>query len=75
MPSILFKIARIFNSQINCNHLENEKLFSKFLFHFWNLHQILNILEEQMLVIANIIPKLQIVKTWLEKFLKSSVSQ
>ena len=38
------------------------KAFSQFLFHFWNLHHILNILKEKMIVIANAFPKLQTVK-------------
>ena len=62
MTNILFKIARICPSQFKCNYLENEKLFPNFLFHFWNLDQILNILKENMIVIANVFPKLQAVK-------------
>ena len=41
---------------------ENEKLFVNFLLHFWNLHQILNILKEKMFVIANVFRKLSTVK-------------
>ena len=41
---------------------EKRKTFSMFLFHFWMLHQILNILKEKMIVIANVFPKLQTVK-------------
>ena len=41
---------------------EKRKTFLNFLFHFWNLHQISNILEEKMMVIANMFPKLQAVK-------------
>ena len=32
------------------------------MFHFWNLHQILNIVKEKMIVIANGFPILQTVK-------------
>ena len=32
------------------------------MFHFWNLHQILNILKKKMIVIANEFPKLQTLK-------------
>ena len=33
-----------------------------FLIHFWNLHQILNILEKKMSVIATLLRKLEAVK-------------
>ena len=38
------------------------KSFSNFLFQFWNLHQILNLLKHKLIVIANAFPKLQTVK-------------
>ena len=41
---------------------EKQKTFSQFLLHFWNLHQILNILEKTTIVIANFFPKLQSVE-------------
>ena len=41
---------------------EKQKTFSQFLLHFWNLHQILNILKEKIIVIANVFPKLHTVK-------------
>ena len=53
---------RICCSQFKCNYLKNENHFLNFLFHFWNLHQNLNILEKKIIVIANVFPKLQIVK-------------
>ena len=62
MANIFFKIARICHSQFKCKYLKNEKLFLNFLFHFWNLHQIFNILKEKMIVISNVFPKLQTVK-------------
>ena len=61
MTSILFKVLRICNSQFKCNYLKNQKLFLNFLFYLWNLHQILNILKKNMMVIANVLPKLQTV--------------
>ena len=45
MASILLKIGRICNSQFKYNYPQNEKRFLDFLFHFWNLHQILNFLK------------------------------
>ena len=62
MASIMFKVLRICNSQLKFNYLKKEKLFLNFLFHFWNLHQILNILKEKMIVIATLFRKLQTVK-------------
>ena len=59
MENILFKIARICSSQFRCNYLKNIKHVLHFLFDFWRLDQILNILKENILVIANVFPKLQ----------------
>ena len=44
---------------IQMNSPKNQKLFPNFSFHFWHLHQMLNILKKRMIVIANIFPKLQ----------------
>ena len=41
-----------------------------FLFHFWNVHQILNILKEKMIVIANVFRKLHFVKNFLRPLSK-----
>ena len=60
--SIMSKVVRICNSQFKCNYLKNKKLFLNFLFDFWNLHQILKILREKMIIIANVFPKYQTVK-------------
>ena len=70
MASILFKISSICNSQFKCNYLKNEKLFVNFLFYFWNLHQILNVLKEKMIVIANLFLKLQVVKNFVRPLYK-----
>ena len=49
---------------------ESRKTFSNFLFHFWNLHQILNILKKRMIVIANVFPKLQTVEILVRPLFK-----
>ena len=49
---------------------EKHKSFSEFSFHFWILHQILNILKENIIVIANVFPKLQTVKIFVRKLSK-----
>ena len=70
MPSILLEIVRISNSTFKYNYLKKEKLFVNFLFHFWNLHQILNILKKLMIVIANVFPKLHTVKIFVRPLCK-----
>ena len=62
MTSTLFGIVRIWSSLFNCSYHKNKILFLNFLFHLWNLHQILNIFGEKMIVIGNVFPKLQNVK-------------
>ena len=49
---------------------EKQKPFSNFLFQLWILYQILNILKEKMIVIANVFPKLLIVKIFVRKVYK-----
>ena len=58
----LLNIKSISNSQLKCKYLKNENLFLNFLFDFWNLHQISNILKKNMMVIANAFLKLQTLK-------------
>ena len=67
MVSILLKVMRICNSQFKCTYLKNQNLFLNFLLYFWNLHQILIILKKNMIVIANVFPKLQTVKIFVRK--------
>ena len=69
MENILL-IVRIWKSQFKCNYVKNEKLLLDFLFHFWNLHQILNILRKSMIVIANVFAKLHTVKIFLRRVSK-----
>ena len=68
-------ILRIRSALFKCNYFKKKKLFLIFLFHLWNLHQILTIFEKKMIVIANIFLSLQTVKTWLDHSLKSAVSE
>ena len=49
---------------------EKQKNFLYFFLHFWILHQILNILKEKMIVIANVFPKLQTVKNLIRPISK-----
>ena len=70
MANILFKIARICHSQFKWYYVKNEKSFLHFLFHFWNLHQILNVLKGKMIITANALPKFQTVKYLVTKLSK-----
>ena len=56
MRSILLNIARICNYQFKCKYLKKKNVFLNVLYHFWNLHQILHILKEKMMVIAKVFP-------------------
>ena len=53
---------------------QNQKFFRVF-FNFWNLHEVLNISKQKMTLIANVFLKLRTPKTWLDKYLKSPVSE
>ena len=71
MTIILLRIVRICRSLFKRNYLDNEKIFSKFLFLFWNLHQILNIFKKKKIVIAKLLPNLQTVKNFVTGLSKS----
>ena len=49
---------RTCRSLFKLSFLKNKKHFLSFLFHWWNLHQILNIFKKKKIVIANVFPKL-----------------
>ena len=64
-PLVLGKILGVLVNTLTADdlHLKKGRFLLNFLFHFWNLHQILKILEEKMNVIANVFLKLQQLKT------------
>ena len=62
ITSILFRIVRICRSLFKSSYLKNKKLFLGFLFHLWNLHQILKIFKKKKIVIGHIFPKLATVQ-------------
>ena len=62
ITSIQFRIVRICRSLFKCSYLKNKKHFLSFLFHLWNLHQILNIFKKKKIVIAHVFPKLATVQ-------------
>ena len=59
MTSILLEIVRIWRPRFKRNYLYTQKLFLILLLHVWNLHQILNILKKQMIVIATLFRNFQ----------------
>ena len=81
ITSMPFRIVRICGSLFKCNYPKNKKFSLYFLFHWSNLDQILNIFLKKKFVIADIFPKLQIVKHLLWqlskkcRFRKSTDSQ
>ena len=62
ITSILFRIVRICRSLFKSSYVKNKKHFLRFLFHFWNLHQISNIFKKKKIVIGNVFPKLATVE-------------
>ena len=69
MESTLFWSVSISRSLFKPNDLKNQKFFLSFLFHLWNLHQILNVFKKKI-VIAQVFPKLQTVKNMVRPFSK-----
>ena len=53
---------------------QKRKIFSLFLLHFLNLDPILNIFKKKTLI-ADVFLNLRTPKTWLDKCLKSPVSE
>ena len=56
MTSILFRIVRICRSLFKSSYIKNKKHFLGFLFHLWNIHQVLNIFKKNKILIANVFP-------------------
>ena len=57
------------------NYLKNKKLFLNFFLHFQNLLSILNIYLKRTTLIADVFPEFRLRKIWLDKCLKSRVSE
>ena len=58
MTRVPAAICRIFCNKFKHYYLENGRLFLDFLLHFWNVHEIYNILKKRMSVLASLFPKL-----------------
>lgn len=66
--SVIFGICRNF---FKWKHLKNKLFFDYFFLYFWNLHQILNILNKKMTLTAYVIWKLQTPKVMVTQTSKS----
>ena len=55
--SLSVKVS-VWRKQFKYNYLQKQKCFFNFFPHFWSLHQILNIFEKNMSLIADVFPKL-----------------
>ena len=78
ITSILFGIVRFCRSLFKSSSLKKKKNFLSFLFHLWNLDQILNIFKEKKILIANVFGKLETVQglvtpLTIQRRLKTSV--
>ena len=45
-------MCTISRNKIKRHYLNNNRLFLDFLFHFWNVHEIYNILEKKISILA-----------------------
>ena len=74
ITGILFLIGTTYSNIFRCNYIKNKKYFLLFFPDFRNLNLILNICKEKMTLIADAWTW-GLRKTWLDKCLKSAVSQ
>ena len=58
MTSIPVGISRLSDNKFKRLYLKNERLSSDFLLHFWNVHEIENILKKKKSILAYLLPKL-----------------
>ena len=55
-------MCTISRNQFKRHYLKNKRLFVDVLLHFWNVHEIENILKEKMSILAYLFQKLWIAK-------------
>ena len=75
MTSILFLTENIWRNQFGSNYVKNEKLFLNYFLHFRNLHEILNIFNKKMTLIADLFAKLRTPKNVVRYMSKKSRSK
>ena len=57
MTSIPVDKCRFSNNKFKRLYLKNEKLFEDFFLHFWNVHEIENILKKKKSMLAQLLLK------------------
>ena len=62
MTSIPAVLCRNYSNNFKRHYLRNKTLFHDFLLHFWNVPQILSIVEKKMNLLLELFPKLLILK-------------
>ena len=75
MTSIVFLTEVIYCNTFRCFYLRNEKYFRNFFLHFLNLDSILNIFKKKETLLGDVFLNLWTPKTWLDKCLKTPVSE
>ena len=55
-------MCTISRNKFKRHYLKNKRLFVHFLLHFWNVHEIYNILKKKMSILAYLFQKLWTVK-------------
>ena len=58
MTSIPVAISRLSDNNFKRLHLKKERLFAYILLHFWNVHEIQNILKKKKSILAKLLRKL-----------------
>ena len=58
MTSIPVAISRLSDNKFKRLYLKNQKVFLDLLLHFWNVHEIWNILKKTKSILAELLPKL-----------------
>ena len=58
MTSIPIAICRFSDNNFKRLHLKKESLFVNFWLHFWNMHEIYNILKKKKSILAKLLLKL-----------------
>ena len=51
-------MCTISRNKFKRHYLKNKRLFVYFLLHFWNVHEIYNILKKKMSILAKLFQKL-----------------
>ena len=75
MTSIFFLTETIYCNMFRCKYLRKKKVFLNIFLHFRSLDSILKIFKKKVTLIADVILNLRTPKMWLDKCLKSPVSE